>query len=213
VTTPDIHILLTRLASRRPVFHSEADFQHAFAWELQLADRNAHIRLEKQVASDGARAHLDLLVQTGTEELAIELKYKTRAANLVYGDEIYSLRNQSAQDIGRHDFIKDIHRLEKYVQDHRSSTGYAILLTNDRTYWTESRKADSVDSQFRVHEGRMLEGGATWGANASAGTRRKREEPIAIRGKYQLQWFNYSSFGAGIAEVFRCVVLRVHGSA
>jgi hypothetical protein len=213
VSAQKIHTILASLASRRPVFHSEADFQHALAWELQLADRKAHIRLEKQVASEGSRVHLDLLVRSSADELAIEVKYKTRAARFIHEEEEYSLRNQSAQDIGRHDFIKDVQRLEKYVNTHKRSEGYAILLTNDPTYWTESRRGDCVDAQFRIHEGRVLQGGATWSAKASAGTKHKREEPLALNGKYHLQWFNYSSFGAGSAERFRYVVLRVPSDA
>ena len=45
-----IRATLAKLAKKRPVFHSEADFQHALAWELQLDDPTAGIRLEKQVA-------------------------------------------------------------------------------------------------------------------------------------------------------------------
>ena len=99
--TERIHSILASLASRRPIFHSEADFQHALAWELQLENPKVHIRLEKQVATVGSRVHLDLLLQSSTDEVAIELKYKTRATNLVYADEEYRLRNQSAQDLWR----------------------------------------------------------------------------------------------------------------
>jgi hypothetical protein len=35
VSTDDV---LARLASLRPVFHSEADFQQAFAWEIRSLD-------------------------------------------------------------------------------------------------------------------------------------------------------------------------------
>jgi hypothetical protein len=211
---PEIHSILASLAARRPVFHSEADFQHALAWELQLADPGANIRLEKQVAAEGARVHLDLLVQGIGYEFAIELKYKTRAAKLNHGEEEYPLRDQSAQDIGRHDFIKDIQRLEKYVVAHPSAVGFAILLTNDRTYWSESRKIDSVDSEFRVHEGRVIRGEVTWGevtwgARASAGTKHKREQVIALRGDHAISWRDYSLFGDGRAEKFRYVVLQV----
>lgn len=31
--TVDVAVLLRTLALQRPVYHSEADFQHAFAWE------------------------------------------------------------------------------------------------------------------------------------------------------------------------------------
>lgn len=205
--------ILARLAAKRPVFHSEADFQHALAWELQLDNPGAQIRLEKQVAAQGSRVHLDLLFQSNGIEMAIELKYKTRLGKLLYAGEEYALRNQSAQDIGRHDFIKDIQRLECYVQLHRDSVGFAVLLTNDRTYWTESRKVDSVDSEFRVHEGRVLQNGAAWGAKASAGTKHKREEPIALQGTYRMKWSNYSSLGSAANEQFRYVLLRVPGGA
>lgn len=207
--THEIHSMLTRLAERRPVFHSEADFQHALAWEIQLSNPDANIRLEKQVAKQGSRVHLDLLIQSKLGEVAIELKYKTRIAKLFHADEEFLLRNQSAQDIGRHDFLKDIQRLEKYVETHADSEAFAILLTNDRTYWMEPKKSDSVDLEFRIHEGRIIQGGATWGAKASAGTKYKREEPIKLQGKYGVQWSKYSSLGAGIAEEFRYVLLRV----
>jgi len=60
---PQIPAVLATLGERRPVFHSEADFQHALAWQMQLADPVAQIFLEKQVAVDGRRVHLDLLVR------------------------------------------------------------------------------------------------------------------------------------------------------
>lgn len=211
--TQDIHVLLTKLSKRRPVFHSEADFQHAIAWQMQLNHPGVDIRLEKQVAAKGARVHLDLLVESKASQIAIELKYKTRRAELNHGDETYFLRNQSAQDIGRHDFLKDMQRLERYVETHAHAVGFAVLLTNDRTYWSESKKNDSVDSEFRVHEGRIIQGGVTWGAKASAGTKHKREEPINLQGKYLVHWQEYSSFGAGIAEKFKYALLRVPSNA
>ena len=211
--TQQIHNALGQLAERRPVFHSEADFQHALAWQLQILNPDAHIRLEKQVAAKGNRVHLDLLFKANGDETAIELKYKTKSAELVHSQEEFFLRNQSAQDISRHDFLKDVQRLERYVEANTNSMGFAILLTNDRTYWTESKKADSVDSTFRIHDGKVLAGDATWSAKASAGTKHKREELIKLRGSYPISWRKYSSFGASIAEEFRYILLSVAGDA
>src|SRR5664280_2719473 len=45
---------MTALAVGRPVFHSEADIQHAFAWELQRTHPAARIRLETRPARSGA---------------------------------------------------------------------------------------------------------------------------------------------------------------
>src|SRR2546422_1306182 len=114
----DLREILAGLAAQRPVFHSEADFQHALAWKLHQHDPAANVRLEKRISSFAKRIHLDLLFQSLSCELAIELKYKTRAAKFDHVDEHYDLLNQSAQDIGRHDFIKDIARLEDDVAAH-----------------------------------------------------------------------------------------------
>ena len=208
-----MHSLLAQLAERRPVFHSEADFQHALAWQCKLSSPEAEVRLEKQVTLQGSRAYLDLLVHSGKSEIAIELKYKVRAVKIVQAKEEYLLRNQSAQDIGRHDFLKDIERLENYVEEHTNSAAYAIMLTNDRTYWTESKKNDTVDTEFRLHEGKTVQGGATWGAKAAKGTKHKREAPISLRGKYSVHWCKYWSFGPDIADEFRYLLIHVPGYA
>ena len=42
----DLEELLRRLATRRPVFHSERDFQVALAWEVKLADPEIDVYLE-----------------------------------------------------------------------------------------------------------------------------------------------------------------------
>ncbi|MDK9690876.1 hypothetical protein [Azospira sp.] len=204
-----IRATLAKLGKKHPVFHSEADFQHALAWELQLDDPTASIRLEKQVAESGKRVHLDLLVQSDGEELAIELKYKTRLSNLTYAGEDFLLRNQSAQDLGRYDFIKDVGRLEVYTQAHRGSSGVAIFLTNDQTYWNPSKKHNAVDSAFRIHEGRVLQGHAAWGDGAADGTTDKRQDVLTLRHTYQVNWSDYSSFGTGLGDQFRYVLLHI----
>lgn len=205
----NIHAVIASLALRRPVFHSEADFQHALAWELHQFDPTASVRLEKRVSTLGSRVHLDLLFQSGSGELAIELKYKTRAIELDHAGEKFNLLNQSAQDIGRHDFIKDIGRLEDYVHANSAAVGYAIFLTNDRTYWSKTQKKDSIDSEFRLHEGRQIQGSVTWGERAAAGTMYRREEPIVLRGRYETAWRDFSSLGNGRGEQFRYLAIRV----
>lgn len=159
--------------------------------------------------TNDTRVHLDLLVIGTGYELAIEVKYKTRLASISHSGELYSLRNQSAQDIGRHDFIKDICRLEKYIEDRPNAKGYAVLLTNDKSYWSVSRRSDTVDAQFRLHEKRVLTGSVTWGSAASAGTMHKREEAVALAGSYEVSWCDFSSLGEGSGEKFRYVALEV----
>ena len=68
----NIHSLPTDLATRRPLFHSEADFQHALVWTIQQHHPEAGIRLETR-PERGIR--LDILVRMPEERIAIELKY------------------------------------------------------------------------------------------------------------------------------------------
>lgn len=188
----DIEEALERLAIKRPLFHSEADFQHALAWKIhqQLPDHS--IRLELKPPHINDRFYIDLWVANKENAIAIELKYKTRGLSLEHEDERFDLLNQSAQDCGRYDFCKDIERLEVVVSKKPNMIGYAIFLTNDSAYWKETKKDQPADSDFRIHEGRKLSGNLEWGSQASEGTKRGRNNPISIKGTYDLTWKNFS---------------------
>lgn len=189
----NIRSILNELSGNRSVFHSEADFQHALAWEIHKQPCVNAVRLEKRIPINDAHGYLDLLVDTDHGHCAIELKYKTRGAVIAdCAGEIFELKNQSAQDIGRHDFIKDIWRLERYVKLAQRSIGYAILLTNDQGYWQEG-KQNSVDAAFRLSEGRVISGVCSWTKDAAPGTTKGRNIPIAIDGRYALSWNDYSN--------------------
>jgi hypothetical protein len=70
--------LMGELSRQRAVFHSEADFQHTFAWEIHRRMPHAEVRLERPIFVGGKTLHLDCLVTQGKMAVAIELKYKTR---------------------------------------------------------------------------------------------------------------------------------------
>ena len=160
-----VSAVLTALAKQRPVFHSEADFQHAIAWEIHKRLPRASVRLERpvEVSHLNKLLHVEVWIEQDGDVLAIELKYKTRALQVLVGNEQYAVRSQSAQDIGRYDYIKDIERVENIVTDRApQATGYAILLTNDPSYWTQSLNDHTVDVKLRLHEGSALHGGLEW---------------------------------------------------
>lgn len=187
----DLANSLRALATDRPLFHSEADFQHALAWQIHQQLPAAAIRLELPVAVEDDRFHVDIWVVQGGYSLAIELKYKVRALTLHLGQEKYELKSQSAQDLGRYDFVKDICRLEQIVRTRRACVGHAILLTNDSAYWSHPVDNRTVDVDFRLHQGRTLSGTLSW-KGAGPGTVLSREKPIALAGVYPLSWEPYS---------------------
>ena len=205
----DIEGLLNSLAEVRKVFHSEADFQHALAWQTHQAAPDSQVRLEVDAFPDqDRRRFLDIWLPV--DGIAIELKYVTKKLEFDQDGESFALRNHSGQDQKRYDFLLDIQRLELM----RSSgsgckAGYAVLLTNDSAYWDVPRKRGTVDADFRIHEGRDVSGELAWAASASPGTMKDRESPIRLRGSYRLSWQEYSTFPVKKDGRFRYIVVTV----
>jgi hypothetical protein len=198
---------LMNLAEKRLIFHSEADFQHALAWELQQMYPEAAIRLEYKPAKVKARIYLDIWTTLGVEKIAIELKYKTKSLEVLHQGESFALLNHSAHDCGRYDFLKDIMRLEHVVQKEMDTIGYVIFITNDQAYWS-SVETNTIDSAFRIAEGQIVHGELGWGEGASSGTIRGREKPLRLRGRYRMQWEAFSQV-EGANGQFRCLCFKV----
>jgi hypothetical protein len=208
--------VLTALAKQRPSFYSEADFQHAIAWEIHERLPRASVQLERpvEVSRLYKLLHVDIWIEQDGDVPAIELKYKTRALQVLVENEQYTLRSQSAQDLGRYDFIKDIERVENIVADRAPhATGYAILLTNDPSYWTQPLNDNTVDVKFRLHEGSNLHGSLEWGPGASEGTKHGREKLLQLRGAYALRWDDSSRPAAGSYGRLRYLVVEVKSEA
>ena len=201
--------ILVILAKKRPIFHSEADFQHAFAWEIHQKLPNAFVRLELPVQVKNEYLHIDVWVKNQDEVLAVELKYKTRGLSVEINGEHYRLKNQSAQDVGRYDFIKDIQRLEHVAVGQKNFVGYAVLVTNDSAYWIKPANHDTVDAKFRINDGRVLEDVFDWGANASDGTKKNREQALVLQNKYVAQWENFSRPSPASYGEFRSLTIKV----
>ncbi len=206
---PDVWLddVLRNLAARRPIFHSEADFQHALAQAIHEADPDIPIRPEYRPFPD-ERLYIDVWLG-GESPIAIELKYPTRALDVTVGGEWFVLKDQSAQDLTRYDFLKDVVRVERIASTFPGASGFALLLTNDRSYWVPSSRPDTIDAAFRLHEGRTVTGELGWSAHAGAGTTRGREEPIAVSGRYDLAWRRYSNVGTGAYSELRYLLLAV----
>jgi hypothetical protein len=201
----DVEQTMKRLAARRPIFHGEADFQHAFAWQLQTDHPAARIRLETR-PRPGVR--LDVLTVIDDRRVAYELKYLLRNVTTTVDGELFALPNQGAQDVRRYDFAKDIARLEVLLRDGLADEGYAIALTNDPNYWQAGEHARFADAAFRLSEGGSLAGSLAWAPHTGAGTMRGREDPIALTGTYELGWRDFSEVEGDHYSRFRYLVVQ-----
>jgi hypothetical protein len=200
---------MATLAAQRPVFHSEADFQHAFAWEIHRQIPSAIIRLERPITTADSSLHLDFFVETTDQAIAVELKYKTRKLQVEVGGERYRIASHGAQVLGRYDFMKDVCRLESIGNHLPGVEGWAIFLTNDSAYWKQHAEKEMVDERFRIFEGRNLCGSLAWGDHASLGTKKGREKTLEISGSYPLAWKNYSTPTNAAGGQFRYLAIRV----
>ncbi len=116
-----------------------------------------NIRPERRIELDNKEIYIDIFLQDDRKNMAlIELKYKTREVEIEIDHERFRLKNQSANDVGRYDFMKDLSRLEECVEKLPKAVGYAIFLTNDPLYWVSPRKRDTYDKDFRIHDGRVI---------------------------------------------------------
>ncbi|MEE1821492.1 hypothetical protein PUR61_04655 [Streptomyces sp. BE20] len=199
--------VMAELARTRPVFHSEADLQHAFARTLWELDREVQCRLEvRQTTSDGVE-HLDLLCATAEGRTAVEFKYVKSAWSGAVGagpsGEQYALKAHGAPDLARRDFVFDVARLERFC-DRADQNGLALMVTNTSALWREPKPSAKLprDHAFRLHEGGELTGELLWGGGDYPPNTR------VLRGTYPLRWQPYS-VRPGAAGEFRYLALFV----
>lgn len=194
----DISSIMKELSGERKLFHSEADFQFALAWIIQQKYSDAKVRLEYCLNLNNRAMHIDIVVFVGRKIIPIELKYKTRCktnkCNEVNIDgEIYILKNHGAQDMGRYDFVKDIKRIETIIDSTKSDCGYAIMLTNDKSYWENKNiKKSTISDEFHIHDNASLFGERKWINNPSKDSIKGRESSIELTNKYKINWQLYS---------------------
>lgn len=195
----NIQEILIAALKERSIFHSEADFQHHFAWWIHTKLENAELRLEYPVSKDDSvrREYCDIVLKSPSN-IGIEVKYKTNSLIKRVKQECFDLR-ESPQDLARYDFLNDVQRLENWCLEKKIDCGYAILLTNHHLYWSAPRGYTN-DKNFRIHN-RKITGELTWAPKSGAGTKRK---PIILKKEYELNWQDVDN-----SEGFRYLFVEV----
>ena len=204
----NIDELMENLSRKREIFHSEADFQHALAWQIQEMYKNLEIRLERGVVSkDGARMHIDIWLTDAEQKKVylIELKYKKRKIGYIDKEtgEEFKLPTQAARDTGSFDFLHDVSRIENLVGSENVIGGVAIFLTNENLYWEDEQRENTTFYQFRLDASRQITGRTMSWVPPEAAVTVSREETIKLKQEYPLEWREYSTVDAEPAETSR----------
>ena len=203
---------MRKLAIERPLFHSEADFQHALAWRIREEHPDSGVRLEYKPPVNIGEKEMQLDIWLAKLGVAIELKYKTAKPKeeIRQNGESFDLRNQRAHDNGRYDFLKDIQRLEGLSGFPGAKAGFAIFLTNDDLYWNGPLRKDTFDAQFslRGNPGLQIQGVMAWHQDASAAKSGARKNSIQLKGCYEAEWQEYSRVPAERYGEFRYLMVE-----
>jgi hypothetical protein len=112
--------------------------------------------------------------------LVLELKYLTAAWTGDAAGEQFTLLSQGAQDIRAYDVVKDIHRVERFVDQRPGWSGAVLVLTNDPSYWQRPGHGRATNAEaFRIYEINRIVGERAWGVNTGLGTMKGRQPPIS----------------------------------
>ena len=204
---------LHHVSQRRPVFHSEADFQHELALELALAGYRVRLEVPRSLVLSGTpvRAELDLLVQKSDGESAwtvIELKYVKAATIITHRGEVYDLAGTWSTNLSRFDALADLRRVEGIVGAGLAAQGHTVFLTNAADAWNvDVSTGGNMAGQFSLHAGRELPAGVPldWvPANPAVGSVTKKRlapyAPITLARAQTCSWTPYSAFSVTAGE-------------
>ena len=196
----DMEKIIKTLQGKRQIFCSEADFQLEMAWVIKEMYHDAEVRLE-YVPTFNDKMHIDILVFISNKWIPIELKYKTKnskkgALEDKKTQEVFNLKNQGAKDIGCYLYLKDIMRIESIKQEVKNNfeEGYAVFLTNDKTYLESPQNNDCVYKEFSLQHGITKHGELKWAEHAGDWTKKGGiEDPIILKGIYKMEWKEFSN--------------------
>ena len=159
----DIYTVLDHLKEKRRYFSSEVDFQLALAMQIEreygdnsviceyVPEYESCIEIIDKVEIKSSRIHIDILYLN--ENIPIELKYRTKKADLEDIHYKIALSNQGAHDEGSYGFWRDVSRIGEYITKTDVPKGFAVFLTNDGWYKKPDYSNCKVDyEQFNLNE-------------------------------------------------------------
>lgn len=207
----NIFNVMKALSDKRPIFHSEADFQFSLGWELKILNNDFEIIMERPFQfKDKSKKHpkieLDLLIKDGSKKYGVELKYVTKELKTEINKEKFELKDHMATNLRRYDFYKDISRLESLKIKKEIDKGYVIFLTNVDSY---QNSTTGMAEKFNfAHECKISQGKYDWSDKSltEKSHRKHRKEEIELNQEYDCRWHEYFTIDN---HVFKYILLEI----
>lgn len=179
--------------TKRSAYYSEAAVQLKIGIELYKRLK-VEPMMEKKIPKIKRNEYLDIFINTNTgRRYGIELKYKTTNVNR------FQYVKQGAQNNGRYDFLKDVQRLEKLKSIKKIHKGFAILLTNDASYWSKLRTGSAV-AQFELPDSKTLK------KKFKARWKGRKGKTITLARQYTIKWSSECDCRNGKAPFRYCLI-------
>ena len=201
------------LTKQKMFFFNERDLQVNLALYLSnLKDKEYKVHLECHIPTSELNNYpwkennisIDLVVEKNGEYVPVELKYKT--CSLPEGSKINRfgepmcaksiVKNQSAQDLGRYGFWKDVKRLEllKKKYEKKIAGGIVLFVTNDKSYAIQPQKESVGYYNFRMLDAQPISGTLKWKEHGEdCETTPQPYVNIELKNEYTPKWEHYSS--------------------
>ena len=167
-----LYEIISNFEKQGKIFTNEEQLQFELA--IALKEKGYNVELEVLSMSQnelskndkGEKLYTDIIVNLGDNSyVAIELKHKLMEKKIVYnvnGKNVYAFP-QGAHNIGSHDFLKDIERLERmtkldredripfqFNKENKIIKSFAIIFTNDKNYYTPYKNNNSLNKDYKL---------------------------------------------------------------
>ena len=205
--------VLVGLATKKPYFLSENEFQIALAEELANFERKnghegacAYLDQNKNIINRKTTMNPDIVVtkiKFPKDEYAacqdldyVECKYKT-CGEYVEDERVVrqSSKKKQAYNIARCEFWEDVERMESVDSKQPGLVNkYVVFLTNDEKFWSElNSQENSGDRELRLHNGRGdVTGEMIYYTNRNGVPANKT---IILKGAYRLEKDAWKPYG------------------
>ena len=164
--------IISNFEKQGKIFTNEKQLQ----FELAFALKEKGYFVECEVLSIGQdelcenykdkKLYTDIVVDLGDNNyVAIELKYKLLQKKIIYnvnGKKIFAF-SQGAHNIGSHDFLADIERLERITKTIRKDRlffqfnpknkvikSFALIFTNDKNYYVPYKESNNLNRDYKL---------------------------------------------------------------